>query len=134
MIKYQRPRGTKDVLPRDMPKWHYVERTIREVMDLYNFSEIRTPAFEFSELFTRGVGENTDIVNKEMYTFLDKGGNMLTLKPEMTAPVVRAYLENGLAGESPDLIPANCRASAMLAFIDSPNSESEGSCGSSFSQ
>lgn len=70
-------------------------------MDLYNFSEIRTPTFEFSELFTRGVGEDTDIVNKEMYTFLDKGGNMLTLKPEMTAPVLRAYLENGLAGESP---------------------------------
>jgi histidyl-tRNA synthetase len=84
-----------------MPKWHFVERTIREVMELYNFKEIRTPTFEFSELFTRSVGEDTDIVNKEMYTFFDKGGNMLTLKPEMTAPVVRAYLENGLAGELP---------------------------------
>jgi histidyl-tRNA synthetase len=72
-----------------------------EVMSLYNYSEIRTPAFELTELFTRGVGSETDIVGKEMYTFEDKGGNSITLKPEMTAPVARAYVENGLQTESP---------------------------------
>ncbi len=100
-MKFQRPKGTKDILPKDIAKWHYVERTIMEVMSLYNFSEIRTPAFELTELFTRGVGSETDIVGKEMYTFVDKGGNSITLKPEMTAPVARAYVENGLQAEAP---------------------------------
>jgi histidyl-tRNA synthetase len=101
MMKFQRPKGTKDILPRDIAKWHYVEKTIREVMNLYNFFEIRTPTFELTELFTRGVGSETDIVGKEMYTFVDKGGNSITLKPEMTAPVARAYVENGLQAEAP---------------------------------
>lgn len=100
-MKFQRPKGTKDTLPSDINKWHYVEKTIREVMNLFNFSEIRTPTFENTELFSRGVGSETDIVGKEMYTFDDKGGNSLTLKPEGTASVIRAYLENGMAAESP---------------------------------
>lgn len=100
-MKYQKPKGTKDVLPKEIYKWHYVESAIRDVMSRFNFSEIRTPTFEFTELFARGVGEETDIVGKEMYTFEDKGGNSLTLKPEMTAPVMRAYLENSLSNESP---------------------------------
>lgn len=100
-MKFQRPKGTKDILPKDIGKWHYVEKTIMEVMNLYNFSEIRTPTFELTELFTRGVGSDTDIVGKEMYTFVDKGGNSITLKPEMTAPVARAYVENGLQAEAP---------------------------------
>ena len=100
-MKFQRPKGTKDILPADISKWHYVEKTIREVMNLFNFSEIRTPTYENTDLFSRGVGSETDIVGKEMYTFDDKGGNSLTLKPEGTASVIRAYLENGMAAESP---------------------------------
>ncbi len=100
-MKYQKPKGTKDILPGEMHKWHFVERTVREVMGLYDFSEIRTPTFEKTELFTRGIGTDTDIVGKEMYTFTDKSGNSLTLRPEMTANVIRAYIENGLAAESP---------------------------------
>jgi histidyl-tRNA synthetase len=100
-MKFQRPKGTRDILPTDINKWHYVEKTIREVMNLFNFYEIRTPTFENTELFSRGVGSETDIVGKEMYTFDDKGGNSLTLKPEGTASVIRAYLENGMAAESP---------------------------------
>ncbi len=100
-MKFQRPKGTKDILPREMHKWHFVERTIREVMSMYNFSEIRTPAFENTGLFARGIGAETDVVGKEMYTFEDKGGNSLTLRPEGTAPVIRAYLENGMPAESP---------------------------------
>jgi histidyl-tRNA synthetase len=100
-MKFQKPKGTKDILPKDIYKWHSVEKTIRNVTELYNFSEIRTPTFENTELFVKGTGEDTDIVGKEMYTFTDKGGNSLTLKPEMTPPVVRAYIENGLMNESP---------------------------------
>ena len=98
-MKFQRPKGTKDILPKDIHKWHFLEQAIRDVMDLYNYYEIRTPTFESTELFTRGVGSETDIVGKEMYTFEDKGRSSMTLKPEMTAPVVRAYLENGLFAE-----------------------------------
>jgi histidyl-tRNA synthetase len=100
-MKFQKPKGTKDILPKDIYKWHFAEKTIREVSKLFNFSEIRTPAFEHTELFKRGVGSETDIVGKEMYTFADKGGDSITLKPEGTAPVVRAYLENSLGAESP---------------------------------
>ncbi len=100
-MKFQKPKGTKDILPADMYKWHFVENVIREQMELYNFKEIRTPTFESTNLFARGVGSETDIVGKEMYTFEDKGGNSITLKPEMTAPVARAYIENGLGAESP---------------------------------
>ncbi len=90
------PKGTKDVLPNDSYKWHYVEKTAREVANLFGIKEIRTPTFEHTELFLRGVGDTTDIVNKEMYTFEDKGKRSITLKPEGTAGVARAFIENGL--------------------------------------
>ncbi|GHV01358.1 histidine--tRNA ligase [Clostridia bacterium] len=94
-----RPKGTIDILPADAGKWHFVENAARETARLYNLREIRTPNFEHTDLFLRGVGETTDIVNKEMYTFTDKGGRSITLKPEGTAGVARAYVENGLANE-----------------------------------
>lgn len=90
------PRGTKDVLPYESYKWHYVEDNIREITRLFGYKEIRTPTFEHTELFERGVGETTDVVQKEMYTFDDKGGRSITLKPEGTAGAVRAYIEGGL--------------------------------------
>ncbi len=90
------PKGTKDVLPSESYKWHYVERIARETADLYCLNEIRTPTFEHTELFLRGVGDTTDIVNKEMYTFRDKGDRSITLKPEGTAGVARSFIENGL--------------------------------------
>ena len=90
------PKGTKDVLPSESYKWHYVEKTAREVANLFGVKEIRTPTFEHTELFLRGVGDTTDIVNKEMYTFNDKGNRSITLKPEGTAGVARAFIENGL--------------------------------------
>lgn len=90
------PKGTKDVLPQDSYKWQFVERTAERVAKTFGASEIRTPTFEHTEVFLRGVGETTDIVNKEMYTFLDKGGRSITLKPEGTAGVARAFVDNGL--------------------------------------
>ncbi len=90
------PKGTKDVLPSESYKWHYLENTAREVARLFGIKEIRTPTFEHTELFLRGVGDTTDIVNKEMYTFIDKGKRSITLKPEGTAGVARAFIENGL--------------------------------------
>ncbi len=90
------PKGTKDVLPFESYKWHYVENIVREVARLFGACEIRTPTFEHTELFLRGVGDTTDIVNKEMYTFEDKGGRSMTLKPEGTAGVARAFIENSL--------------------------------------
>ncbi|MBQ2740595.1 MAG: histidine--tRNA ligase [Clostridia bacterium] len=92
------PKGTKDVLPAESYKWQFVERVAREVAASFNVKEIRTPTFEATELFQRGVGNTTDIVNKEMYTFLDKGNRSMTLKPEGTAGVGRAFIENGLQG------------------------------------
>lgn len=90
------PKGTKDVLPSQSSKWQYVEKTAREVAKLFNAKEIRTPTFEHTEVFLRGIGETTDIVNKEMYTFNDKGDRSITLKPEGTAGVARAFVENGM--------------------------------------
>ena len=90
------PKGTKDVLPSEAYKWHYVENVARETARLFGFKEIRTPIFEHTELFLRGVGETTDIVTKEMYTFDDKGGRSMTLRPEGTAGVARCFIENGL--------------------------------------
>lgn len=90
------PRGTKDVLPEASAHWQYVEKTAREVCRTYAYQEIRTPIFEHTELFLRGIGETTDIVQKEMYTFNDRGGRSVTLRPENTASVVRSYLENKL--------------------------------------
>src|SRR4051794_19809572 len=93
------PRGMADTLPADSWKWQTVERIAREVSALYHFSEIRTPVFEHTELFHRGVGEASDIVNKEMYTFDDRGGRSITLRPEGTAGVVRAAIENGILAQ-----------------------------------
>ena len=91
-----KPRGTFDVLPDEAARWRVVEEAARRVAGLYGFGEIRTPIFESTDLFVRGVGEATDIVRKEMYTFKDGSGRSLTLRPEGTAPVIRAYLENSL--------------------------------------
>jgi histidyl-tRNA synthetase len=91
-----RPRGTNDILPGEIEKWHYLENEMRRLCREYGYSEIRTPIFEHTELFLRGVGDTTDIVEKEMYTFIDRGKRSITLRPENTAPVVRAYLENKL--------------------------------------
>ena len=90
------PKGTKDVLPFESYKWHYVENTVKKIASDYCLNEIRTPVFEHTELFLRSVGETTDVVNKEMYTFLDKGERSITLKPEGTAGVARSFIENGL--------------------------------------
>jgi histidyl-tRNA synthetase len=100
LMSFRKPKGTKDILPKDIYKWHFVEKTIMDVMELFNFSEIRTPTFEYTDLFKRGVGAETDIVGKEMYTFDDKSGDSITLRPEGTAPVMRAYLENSMGAEA----------------------------------
>ncbi|BAF59229.1 MAG: histidine--tRNA ligase [Pelotomaculum sp.] len=97
-----RPRGTNDILPGEVEKWQYIESQFRRICREYGYGEIRTPVFEHTELFLRGVGDTTDIVEKEMYTFTDRGGRSITLRPENTAPAVRAYLENRLyAGPQP---------------------------------
>jgi histidyl-tRNA synthetase len=95
----QAPKGTKDILPDEVARWQAVERIAREVAELYHFQEIRTPIFEHSELFHRGVGETTDIVSKETYTFADRDNRSLTLRPEGTAGVVRAVIEAGLLND-----------------------------------
>jgi len=91
------PKGTQDILPEDISKWYYIEDMIKEILNKYGYKEIRTPFFEYTNLFVRGIGESTDIVTKEMFTFPDRKGRSLTLRPEGTAPVVRAYLENSMA-------------------------------------
>lgn len=96
-MKITKQKGTRDILLKDAKIWQYVENTVRQICREYHIEEIRTPVFEATELFARGVGDETDIVNKEMYTFLDKGGRSVTLRPELTAGVVRAFIENGLA-------------------------------------
>ena len=90
------PRGTKDVVPAESRKWHYIENEIRKVCDAYCYKEVRVPVFEHTEVFERGVGDTTDVVQKEMYTFLDKGGRSITLRPEGTSGTVRCFLENNL--------------------------------------
>ncbi|MBP6963412.1 MAG: histidine--tRNA ligase [Armatimonadetes bacterium] len=100
-MRYAAPRGTADVLPRESPKWQYVESKFRDVCLLYGYNELRTPTFEETELFARSIGQHTDIVSKEMYTFLDRGERSMTLRPEGTAPIVRAYLQHSLFGEMP---------------------------------
>lgn len=94
------PRGTKDILPDTAGDWNYLEAEIRELCRRFGYSEIRTPLFEHTELFQRGIGEGTDVVDKEMYTFTDRGGRSITLRPENTASVVRAYLQNKLYAEA----------------------------------
>jgi histidyl-tRNA synthetase len=96
-MKFQVPRGTQDILPTDVAAWQALESRARDVSTRYGYKEIRTPIFEATELFLRGVGETTDIVSKEMYTFADKKGRSLTLRPEGTAGVMRALIEHGLA-------------------------------------
>src|SRR5690554_4914269 len=100
MMKVRRPRGTNDILPAETSNWQLIEAKIREICSRFGYQEIRTPIFEHTELFERGIGEATDIVEKEMYTFTDQDGRQITLRPEGTAPVVRAYLEHKLYGAS----------------------------------
>jgi len=93
---YQAPRGTSDILPEEQPFWRYIEQKAVNICQLYGYERIDSPAFEDADIFIRTIGEETDIVEKEMYTFEDRGGNKLTLRPEGTAPVCRAYIEHGL--------------------------------------
>lgn len=97
-MSIQKPKGTQDLLPGEVEKWQYLESKARDLCQRFNYKEIRSPIFESTELFSRGVGETTDIVEKEMYTFLDKGDRSISLRPEGTAGVVRAYVENKLYG------------------------------------
>ena len=93
------PRGTKDILPGAVNGWRYVESVLRDVCREFNYQEIRTPIFEHTELFQRGIGDGTDVVDKEMYTFNDRSGRSITLRPENTAAVVRSFVENKLYAE-----------------------------------
>lgn len=96
----QKPRGTMDILPSEAKKWQFIENTARRVCKKRGFGEIRFPTFEETQLFNRGVGDTTDVVQKEMYTFVDRDGTSYSLRPEGTASVARAVTENGLAGET----------------------------------
>lgn len=100
MGKFQKIKGMQDFLPTDTSKWQYVEKTLIDTAELYGFKEIRVPILEQTEVFTGAVGETSDVVQKEMYTLIDKGDRSLTLRPEMTAGVVRSVIENGLLNES----------------------------------
>ncbi len=100
-MKFRTIKGTRDILPSDATAWQHVERTVREVMHAFNYREIRTPLFEQTGLFARSIGELTDIVSKEMYTFTDRSGESVTLRPEGTAAVLRAYIQNNLGEQSP---------------------------------
>lgn len=95
----QKLKGTRDILPKEVEIWQYIEKVSKELFENYGYSEIRVPVIENLELFQRGVGETTDVVQKEMYCFEDKGGRKIALRPEGTAGVVRAYIENGLSSE-----------------------------------
>lgn len=100
MLITQAPKGTEDLLPQDSYKWHYLERNFKSVCDAYGYKEIRVPTFEHTELFERGVGDTTDVVQKQMYTFNDKGNRSVTLRPEGTASVARAFLQHNLYAET----------------------------------
>ncbi|MGI6777478.1 MAG: histidine--tRNA ligase [Acetivibrionales bacterium] len=93
----QAPKGTRDILPHEVHKWQYIEKVIARICKNFGYREIRLPVFEHTEVFQRSVGDTTDIVQKEMYTFIDKGGRSITLRPEGTAGVVRSYIQNGMA-------------------------------------
>ena len=101
MSEFYNIKGTHDLLPEELKIWQRVETQIHQIMQQYGYGEIRTPAFENTELFVRGIGTDTDIVNKEMYSWVDQGGNSLTLKPELTAPVVRAYIQHQMGKQNP---------------------------------
>ena len=100
-MKFRSIKGTKDILPEETPRWQLVESVIHRVMQFFNYQEIRTPAFEQTGLFARSIGELTDIVSKEMYTFLDRSEESITLRPEGTAAALRAYIQNNLGEQSP---------------------------------
>lgn len=100
-VKYTKPRGTQDILPGESGRWLCLEEQLRKIVGLFGYREIRLPTFEHTEVFSRGVGDTTDIVGKEMYTFTDKGDRSITLRPEGTSGVVRAVMENGLLGSAP---------------------------------
>lgn len=99
-VKYAKPKGTQDILPGTSGNWLFVEDVLRKTVGLYGYKEIRLPTFEHTEVFARGVGDTTDVVSKEMYTFTDKGDRSITLRPEGTAGVARALLENGVLGSA----------------------------------
>lgn len=99
-MKMKAPRGTTDLLPEHTATWQYIEHLLKDLSEIYNYKEIRTPLFEHTEVFQRGVGDTTDIVQKEMYEFTDRGGRSITLRPEGTAPVVRAYNEHKMYGDA----------------------------------
>ena len=94
-------KGTKDLLPNETVKWRFIESKIHKIVSSYGYGEIRTPVFESTDLFVRGIGNETDIVSKEMYSWLDQGGKKLTLRPELTAPVVRSYIQHNLQSLGP---------------------------------
>ena len=119
------PRGTKDILPDAVEAWTYVENVIRELCARYGYHEIRTPVFEHTELFQRGIGDGTDVVDKEMYTFTDRGERSLTLRPENTASAVRAYLQNKLY--------AGCKSSSTSARCSAMTARRRDVCASSTS-
>ncbi|MFZ4622434.1 MAG: histidine--tRNA ligase, partial [Bacteroidota bacterium] len=100
-MNYRSIKGTKDILPSETPLWQFVEQTIRDVFRQFNYKEIRTPVFETTSLFARSIGELTDIVGKEMYTFQDRSGDSITLRPEGTASAIRAYIQNNLGEALP---------------------------------
>ncbi|MBI5183010.1 MAG: histidine--tRNA ligase [Nitrospinae bacterium] len=100
-MKYRAIKGVKDILPGETEKWYFIERHVRDIFETFGFSEIKIPIIEKTPLFVRGIGETTDIVEKEMYSFEDKGGDSITLRPEGTASVVRAYIEHGLYNSHP---------------------------------
>ena len=100
MLITKAPKGTEDLLPQDSYKWQYLEKKFKDVCDCFGYKEIRFPTFEHTELFERGVGDTTDVVEKQMYTFLDKGGRSVTLRPEGTASVARSFLQNSLYADT----------------------------------
>ncbi len=100
MIITKAPKGTEDLLPKDSHRWQFLEEKFQSIARLYGYKEIRVPTFEHTELFERGVGDTTDVVEKQMYTFLDKGGRSVTLRPEGTASVARSFLENNLYADA----------------------------------
>jgi len=116
-MQVKAPRGTYDVMPNEAVKWHYIEKIIKETAELFGFSEIRTPIFEHTELFERGVGDTTDIVSKEMYTFQDRSERSLTLRPENTASCVRAFIEHSVAGS---ILPAKWYYMGPMFRYDRP--------------
>lgn len=122
-------KGTLDLLPKDSYKTQYIEAAMREIAENYGFYEMRTPVFEHTELFERGVGDTTDVVQKEMYTFSDKGGRSITLRPEGTAGAVRAFLENGLFNE-----PMPQKSTTSSHAIATKNRRQAGSANSTSSE